>query len=235
MTKRFALLPLLAVTALLASACTLLTPSTATEDAGFQSDFGLAKVKLSSSGAGKYFVLQPGTRMEYTKENTKDTLTITVTKETKLVDGVETRIIEERETEAGKLIEVSRNYFAIDNATGNVYYFGEDVDMYKNDKVTGHDGSWLAGANGAKAGLYMSGAPVVGAKFYMEVAPKVAMDRGEIVSVTDTFKTPSGEYTNCVKVKETSAVEAGTEYKHYAPGVGLIEDDGFVLAKIIKP
>jgi hypothetical protein len=32
--------------------------------------------------------------------------------ETKTVDGVETRIVEERETVNGKPIEVSRNYFA---------------------------------------------------------------------------------------------------------------------------
>jgi len=82
---------------------------------------------------------------------------ITVLAETKKVGNVETRIVEERETENGELTEVSRNYFAISRRTNNVYYFGEDVDEYKNGKVTGHGGSWLAGVEGAKYGLIKDG------------------------------------------------------------------------------
>jgi Concanavalin A-like lectin/glucanases superfamily len=52
-------------------------------------------------------------------------LTITVLNETKMVDGVETRVVEERETKGGKLKEVSRNYFAISKRTNDVFYFGE--------------------------------------------------------------------------------------------------------------
>src|SRR6185503_7351194 len=104
-------------------------------------------------------------------------------------DGVETRIIEERETNDGQLIEVSRNYFAISKRTGNVYYFGEDVDIYKNGKVASHEGAWLSGVNGARFGLMMAAVPLVGSRYYQEVAPQVAMDRAEIVSVTEMFKT----------------------------------------------
>ena len=43
-------------------------------------------------------------------------LVITVLNETKTVDGVETRVVEERETDKDQLIEVSRNYFAIQPA-----------------------------------------------------------------------------------------------------------------------
>ena len=53
------------------------------------------------------------------------TSVVGVLDETKVVDGVKTRIIEESETEGGKLSEISRNYFAIDKKTGDVYYFGE--------------------------------------------------------------------------------------------------------------
>jgi hypothetical protein len=40
-------------------------------------------------------------------------LTITVLNETREVKGTETRVIEERETFGGELVEISRNFFAI--------------------------------------------------------------------------------------------------------------------------
>ena len=154
--------------------------------------------------------------------------------ETKIVDGVTTRVVEERETEGGKLAEVSRNYFAIDNATGDVYYFGEDVDVYKNGKVTGHEGAWLSGVNGAKFGLLVPGAPKVGDRYYQESAPKVAMDRAEVVATNAEIKVPAGTFKNCLHTKESSALESGSEDKYYAPGVGLIKDADFALVKIEK-
>jgi hypothetical protein len=88
-------------------------------------------------------------------------LSPTVLNETKTVDGVECRVVEERETKDGKLVEVSRNYFAIGKRTNSVYYFGEDVDIYKDDKVVSHEGAWLAGKNGARFGLMMPGLPLL--------------------------------------------------------------------------
>ena len=156
--------------------------------------------------------------------------------ETKTVDGVKTRVVEERETKNGRLEEVSRNYFAIDKVAGDVYYFGEDVDMYdKSGKVTGHGGSWLAGVNGARFGLMMPGAPKVGDKYYQEVAPGTALDRAEVVSVTENFKAPAGEFKNCLRTRESSGLESGSEDKWYAPDVGLVKDADFVLTKVEKP
>jgi hypothetical protein len=159
-------------------------------------------------------------------------LVITVLPETKAVDGVETRVVEEREWAAGHLEEVSRNYFAIDTATSDVYYFGEDVDTYRNGKVTGHEGGWQSGVNGAHYGLAIPAAPKVGQRYYQEFAPRTAMDRAEIVSTTLTKKVPAGEFANCVRTEETSPLEPGSkEYKVYAPDVGLIVDGGLQLVR----
>jgi len=198
--------------------------------AEFRDEFSVDKTKLSDRGNSEYCVLQPGYRLIYS--DGKDTLTITVLDETKMVDGVKTRVIEERETKDLKLAEVSRNWFAIDKATGDLYYFGESVDMYDpTGKVTGHEGGWEAGVDGAKFGLGLPGKPVVGDKYCQEVAPKVAMDRAEVVSITETAKVPAGEFKNCLKTKESSALEAGTGEKIYAPDTGLIKDDEFELVK----
>jgi hypothetical protein len=199
----------------------------------FQDTFDVDKATLADHGRGKYFILEPGYKLTY--KHGIDTLIITVMDETKRVDGVKCRIIEERETKNGKLEEVSRNYFAIDPKTGDVYYFGEAVDMYDPaGKITAHDGSWESGKDGARFGLIMPGKPVVGARYNQEVAPKVAMDRAEIVSITEKVKVPAGSFENCVKTRESSALEAGTEEKLYAPDVGLVKDAEFELAAIEK-
>ena len=160
---------------------------------------------------------------------------ITVLDETRMVDGVETRVVEERETKGGNLIEVSRNYFAISKRTNDVFYFGEDVDIYKDGKVVSHSGAWLSGVNGARFGLFIPGQPSVNARYYQEVAPGVAMDRVEIISLTETVKTPAGEFKNCLKIKETTPLEPGvTDYKYYTPGIGLVQDGSMKLVKFGK-
>ncbi len=203
-------------------------------EAKFQDNFNVEKTTLADKGSNTYMILKPGYKL--TLSDGKDTLTITVLDETKMVDGVRTRIVEERETKGGRLDEVSRNYFAVDKATGDIYYFGEDVDIYDAEgKVTGHEGCWLSGLKDAKFGLMMPGKPTVGSRYYQEVAPKVALDRAEVVSVGETFKIPAGTFTNCLKTRESSGLESGAEDKLYAPGVGLLKDGDFELTKIHTP
>jgi hypothetical protein len=61
------------------------------------------------------------------------------------------------------------------------------------------------------------------------VAPKVAMDRAEIVSVSERVNTPAGAFVNCLKTEESTPLEPGRESKLYAPGVGLVKDGPLVL------
>ena len=201
----------------------------------FQDTLGVDKSALTDKGRATYFILEPGYKLTF--KHGIDTLIVTVTEETKVVDSVKCRIVEERETKGGKLEEVSRNYFAIDPKSGDAYYFGEAVDMYDTatGKVKGHEGSWESGKDGARFGMMMPGRPMVGARYWQEQAPKVAMDRAEIVSTTDEVKVPAGTFKNCVRTKETSGIEAGEEEKVYAPDVGLVKDAEFELAEIEKP
>jgi hypothetical protein len=194
--------------------------------------FAVEVKDLATEGENPYFILKPGYQATFEgKASGKAAkLVITVLNETKNVAGVDTRIVEERESSGGELVEVSRNFFAIHPGTGDVYYFGEDVDMYKKGKVVSHEGSWQHGTNGAKFGLMMPGKPSIGMRFYQELAKGIAMDRAEIVSLTDRLTTPAGVFEKCLKTKETTPLEKlAREYKIYAPGVGLVKDGDLVL------
>ena len=147
---------------------------------------------------------------------------------------MEMRVVEERETKGGKLVEVARNYCAISRRTNDVSYFGEDVDVYKDGKVVNHDGSWLSGVDGGKFGLMVPGRPLLHARYYQEVVPRVAMDRATIVSVSESVKTPAGEFANCLKMEETTPLARLTEYKYYAHGVGMVSDGTLKLVKVGK-
>jgi len=200
------------------------------QDGSWTSEFNVEKGELVATGRNPYFVLEPGYQLIL--ESGSERLVITVLNETRMVDGVETRVVEERETKSGQVVEVSRNFFAISTRTNSVFYFGEDVDMYKDGKVASHDGAWLSGQNGARFGLMMPGQVLLKAKYYNEVAPRAAMDRSEIVSVTEKVKTPAGEFSGVLKVTETTPLETlAKESKYYVAGIGLVQDGSLKLVK----
>jgi hypothetical protein len=196
----------------------------------WQEEFSLSSCTMVPTGRNDYFILEPGYQTVLEGGDTR--IQITVLDETKVVAGVTTRVVEEREWKNGQLYEVARNYFAQCEQTKDVFYFGEDVDFYKNGKVVNHDGSWIAGVNGNKPGLFMPGKPKTQMRYYQEVAPGVAMDRAEILSMTETCVTPAGTFKQCMKVQEGSAIEfLAKEFKYHAPGIGLVQDENVKLVK----
>ncbi|MBK9066133.1 MAG: hypothetical protein IPL76_04490 [Gemmatimonadetes bacterium] len=152
-------------------------------------------------------------------------LEITVLPDTELVGGAWTRVIEERETVDGALLEVSRNFF-VQTAGGAVCYFGEDVDIYEGGAIISHDGAWRAGVAGAVSGLFMPAAPAEGMGFRQEVAPGVAEDRVMITTVGEAVTVPAGSYGNTVRFEETTPLEPGVVSKKvYVSGVGPVVDN----------
>ena len=232
-----AILSLISLTLVVCTACeatsTSRSPAAAAAaaapaaDSGWRDTFSVSKSSLQCSGVASFVNLTPGAVRVYKDDDV--TLTITVLEQTRIVDGVTTRIVEEREERGGMPLEISRNFFAIDASTGDLYYFGEEVDIYKGGKLAGHEGAWISGANGARFGRALPGTPRVGDRYYQEVAPGVAMDRAEIVSLDDTVVTPAGTFNRCVKVKETTPLEKDVSYKWYAPGIGLVRDGEALL------
>jgi hypothetical protein len=82
---------------------------------GFTDEFFLEDCNFLSTGSNKFFILEPDYQLvlNHEKKSGKIELIIIVLNETKDVQDIETRVVEERETEGGELVEVSRNYYAI--------------------------------------------------------------------------------------------------------------------------
>ena len=142
---------------------------------------------------------------------------------TELVDGIETREIEEKEWKKGELSEISLNYYA-QVPDGTVCYFGEAVDIYEKGEITVHDGSWRADEKSNKPGIIMTAGPGVGETYQQEVAPGVAEDRAEHIGLGQSFTTKAGTFADVLVVEETPP-----STKRYARGIGLIFDDGAEL------
>ncbi|MGH7909647.1 MAG: hypothetical protein ACRENW_07350, partial [Thermodesulfobacteriota bacterium] len=205
---------------------------------GWVSSFDLSECEFTSEGENSYFFLRPGYQLTLEGEEDDELirLVVTVLNETRIVDGVETRIVEERETVDDELVEVSRNFFVACSPDSDIFYFGEEVDMYEDGEIVSHEGAWLAGVDDATPGVIVPAGPKVGDKFYSEFAPGIAEDRVEIQSLTETLDTPAGRFENVLKAEETTPLEPGVkEYKLYAPGVGLIQDGPLELVEFMLP
>jgi hypothetical protein len=193
----------------------------------YTTSFMTENCTFSSIGRNPFFILEPNYQLVLAGEEDGEevVLTITVFNETRGVNGTETRIVEERETVASELVEVSRNFFAICEETNSVFYFGEEVDDYENGRIVAHEGAWLAGENNNTAGIIMPGTILLGARYYQELAPDVALDRAEIIEMDGQVETPAGSFTNVLVVREMTPLEPDIEeFKYHVAGIGLIQD-----------
>ncbi len=207
------------------------------EEPLFTADFRLEDCQFKTIGANPYFILEPGYRLTLESEENGETtrLVITVLNKTQKVilpgiGEVNTRVVEERETVDGELVEVSKNFLAICEKTNNVVYFGEDVKIFNEDGSISHAGGWRAGrpdGNGlAEPGVLMPGSFLLGSRYFQEIADGIAMDRAENVEMGLVVTVPAGTFGQCVRVRETTPLEPGAEsHKVYCPGVGLVMDD----------
>jgi len=202
----------------------------------FTSDFRLEDCQFKARGTNPYFILQPGFQLVLEGEEDGELvhLEITVLRKTETISvpeigDVKTRVVEERESADGTLVEISRNFFATCKPTNDVYYFGEEVDIFEEDGTVSHEGAWQAGQpdeNGlAEPGIMMPGTFLLGSRYYQELADGIALDRAEHVAMGLEVTVPAGTFTDCVEVVETTPLEPGTQSeKIYCPGVGLVKD-----------
>src|SRR5918997_4074991 len=200
----------------------------------YTESFRTEECTFSSTGRNPFFILEPNYQLVLAGGEGGEAaqVTITVLNETREVNGTETRVVEERETIGGELVEISRNFFAICEETNSVFYFGEEVDDYEDGNIISHGGAWLAGEDANRAGIIMPGTILMGARYYQEIAPNVALDRAEIIDTDGELVVSAGSFDDVLVVAESNPLEPGVEeLKYYAPGVGLLQDEDLKLVE----
>jgi hypothetical protein len=169
-----------------------------------------------------YFPLAPGSRWVFREGKGADAqrVEITVTNDTKKIEGITARVVRDVVTEDGRLVEDTQDWYAQDSA-GNVWYMGEATTEYENGKPKTTEGSWEAGVNGAEPGVIMPAKPRVGLAYRQEYYKGHAEDRAKIVSVDANVQVPFGRFDHAVETEDVAPLGKGTvEHKYYARDVG---------------
>ena len=169
----------------------------------------------------------------------------TVTDLTKVIDGVRTVVVWDRDINEGQLAEAELAFFAQDD-TGNVWNLGEYPEEYENGKFVGAPSTWIAGLAGAEGGIHMLATPQLGTSWYLQgSAPTIGfLDCAKVFKTGETICVPVKCYTDVLVTDETSPLDqtGGHQLKYHAPGVGIVqvgavadkEGETLVLAKIVR-
>jgi len=174
-----------------------------------------------------WFPLLPGTTFVY--RGVKDGKTardvVTVTHATRTIQGVRSTAVADRLYLAGRLEERTTDWYAQDRR-GNVWYFGEaTAELDRAGHVTSTEGSWLAGRNGAKAGIYMTARPTVGQSRLQEYYKGHAEDHFAVVSLRARVSVPYTTSNRALLTKEWTPLEPGTlDHKYYVRGIGNVKE-----------
>lgn len=171
------------------------------------------------------FPLEPGTSYIFdgTTGRRPEHEVIKVLLRQKVINGIHCAQVKDSNWVAGNLVEATIDWYAQD-FNGNVWYMGEYATQYKDGNVIGHEGSWKAGKDGAKAGIIMEATPRVGDTYHQEDYPGKAEDMGKVLAIDASVETPYGTWIgNVLETKDYSLIEPGVEHKYYVPGIGLVK------------
>jgi hypothetical protein len=187
----------------------------------------IKKGDFASPKPNALFPLVPGTTWTYLEPSPDglQTNVVTVTDDTKVIDGITCRAVHDTVSIDGVLIEDTIDYFAGDKF-GNVWYFGEHSETLEDGVIVSLEGSFLADVDGGKPGIIMLAAPTVGTSYRQEFLLNEAEDAATVDSLDVTVTVPFGTFEHCLKTAEFSGLEPGVvEYKYYAPGFGVVRED----------
>lgn len=149
----------------------------------------------------------------------------TVTDLTKVINGVRTVVVWDQDTNDGQLAESELAFFAQDDA-GNVWNLGEYPELYEDGQFTGAPDTWLAGVDGARAGVHMLAKPRFGSRYLQGWSPEIDfLDCAMVVKNVRKVCVPADCYQDVLWVDESSPLDplSGHQWKYHAPGVGVVQ------------
>jgi hypothetical protein len=186
-----------------------------------------------------WYPLQPGTRYVYigTKDGQPSRDVLTVTHQTRVIDGVTCVVVHDRLYLRGRLGERTTDYYTQDSR-GNVWYFGEKTaELDRNGHITNTTGTWMTGVDGAQPGIYMPAHPRLGQSARQEYYKGQAEDHFKVIGLFHPVAVSAG--TNTLLTQEWTPLEPGTiDHKLYVRGIGTVleqtEKGGSERAELIS-
>ncbi len=168
-----------------------------------------------------YFPLIAGRTLVY--RGGDEEVRVEVTRETRIVDDVPCRVVRDQVFVGGELEEDTLDWFAQD-VHGNVWYCGEATAEYVDGFPVDTEGSFEADVDGARPGIIMKAAPVVGEVYRQEFDLGNAEDAARVVSLTGSATVPAASCAGtCLVTEEFTPLSPDVlENKYYLPGVGPI-------------
>jgi hypothetical protein len=190
---------------------------------------GTKPVKLDPSGFttnidNKYWPMHPGNHWVYREVENGEAqrVDVTVTNRTKMLGGIEARVVHDRVSRNGETLENTYDWYAQDSH-GNLWYLGEDTAEYENGKLKTKEGSWAYGVDGAQPGVIVPAHPKQGMTYREEYYAGQAEDAAEVLNVGSQVQVPFGRFRDALLTRNFSSIEPTVEeMKLYAKGVGPV-------------
>lgn len=189
-----------------------------------------ALFRVDEAVPNAWYPLRPGTRLFYKGSSEEEgerlhhTVDIVVTDLVKVVDGVPSRVVFERDYTEGELVETELALFATDRH-GNVWHTGEYPEEYEEGKFVKAP-AWVHGLAGACAGITIPGQPQLGTPDYAQgyAPPPINwVDRGRVFRTGGRTCVPAACYEDVVVIEEfETGVPEAFQDKYYARGVGVV-------------
>jgi hypothetical protein len=183
----------------------------------------------SATVDNRWFPLRPGTRLNYRGQTIEDgervahSVTFIVTDLTKVIDGVRSVVIWERDYKDGVLEEAELAFFAQAD-DGKIWHFGQYPEVFEEGKIV-ETPVWIHGLKGAQAGITIKAQPEPGGRSYSQGwGPAVGWsDRAKVHQVGQRTCVAAGCFQGVLVTDEFSLDEPGAhQLKYYAPGVGNV-------------
>lgn len=216
---------MLAAIALAASIGGALMATGATPASG---DAAVDAASFTTTIDNSFFPLPVGATFEYRgiRDGQSQVDRVSVTDRTRVVDGVTVAIVRDVAKHGTTLLEKTFDWYAQDEATGTVWYFGENTKTFDaHGHVLSTEGSWEAGVDGAVAGIVMEGEPTVPDGYRQEFYAGYAEDAAWVLSLDNALTVPYGRLHHVLRTMEWTPLEPDViDQKYYAPGIGLVSE-----------
>ena len=184
-----------------------------------------AELGFSARVTNPWYPLLPGSVYVYrgVKDGKPSREVMTVTHRTRTINGAPCVVVSDLLYLRGRLEERTTDYYTQDSQ-GRVWYFGEKTaELDRQGHVKNTSGSWLAGVNGAKPGIFMFAHPRPGQSARQEYYKGQAEDHFMVLSLRTHVRVAYISTSRALLTKEWTPLEPGViDHKYYVRGIGTV-------------